>query len=522
MELTKYIIVFSLLNIYNGTSARQDTIKDGYNVFYYRTGKISSEGMMKNGKPDGYWKTYYMTGVLKSEGNRKNHLLDSTWIFYNNVGDTVKKINYILGKKTGYMLSYNTDRNADLEYIGNIIARELYIKDKKEGTSYYFYKNGKLKSKVDYRNNRRNGIVLEYDESGKIVTILNYNKGTLVEREKINRTDENRLKQGTWKEFYSDNKIKREINYKNNILDGLYKEYDENGEITLLLRYRDGKIIEDDSIDTEDIDIKNEYDKDGNLAYSGAFRNTKPIGIHRRYDINGNVINSYIYNDNGIKISEGIVDKEGYKIGQWKNYYNTGELKSTGKYQNNVQEGKWTFYFRNGKIEQEGEFRNGLISGKWVWYHENGTIKREEEFYNGKEEGFIVEYDEFGEIITKGEYFDGEKEGEWYYEVGDHIELGSYITGLRDGKWKYFYDNGQMEYEGNYIQGNPDGKHKYYHENGLLKEEQYFAVGIKERHWKKYDKYGNLLITISYQDNREVRINGVKIELPDDKVKLIR
>jgi antitoxin component YwqK of YwqJK toxin-antitoxin module len=522
MKLTKYIIIFSLLSIYIGTNAQQDTIKDGYNIFYYRIGKISSEGMMKNGKPDGYWKTYYMTGVLKSEGNRKNHLLDSTWIFYNNVGDTVKKINYILGKKTGYMLSYNTDRNADLEYIGNIVSRELYINDKKEGTSYYFYKNGKLKSKVDYRNNQSNGIALEYDESGKIITILNYNKGTLVEREKINRIDENGLKQGTWKDFYSDNKVKREANYTNNILDGLYKEYDESGNLTLLLRYRDGKIIEDDNIDAEDIDIRNEYDNDGNLTYSGAFRNTKPIGIHRRYDINGNVINSYIYNDKGLRISEGIVDKEGNKIGQWKNYYNTGELKSTGKYQNNLQEGKWTFYFRDGRIEQEGEFKNGLISGKWAWYYEDGKVEREEEFYNGKEEGFIVEYDEFGEIITKGEYFDGEKEGEWYYKAGDHTEIGSYVAGLRDGKWKYFYDNDQLEYEGNYIQGNPDGKHKYYHENGLLKEEQYFAMGIKEKHWKKYDKYGNLLITISYEDNREVRINGVKIELPDNKVKLIK
>ena len=42
------------------------------------------------------------------------------------------------------------------------------------------------------------------------------------------------------------------------------------------------------------------------------------------------------------------------------------------------------------------------------------------------------------------------------------------------------------------------------------------------RHWKKFDKYGNLLITISYHNNREVRINGVKVELPDDNIKLIK
>lgn len=522
MKLAKYIILVSILSINIETDAQQEIVPDGYNIFYYKTGKISSEGMMKNGKPDGYWKTYYMTGVKKSEGNRKNHILDSTWIFYNNVGDTVKKINYVLGKKTGYLLTYNTDRNDNLEYIGNIISRELYINDKKEGPSYYFYKNGNLKSKIEYRNNKKNGRVLEYNESGIIITILNYSKGTLVEREKVNRVDDNGLKQGTWKEFYDDNTVKKEVNYTNNILDGLYKEYDQNEDITLLLRYREGKIIEDNNIEAEDIDIKNEYDDSGNLTYSGPFRNLKAIGIHRKYDINGNVINSYIYNDNGIKISEGIVDREGNKIGQWKNYYNTGELKSKGNYQNNVQEGKWIFYFKNGKIEQEGEFSNGRFNGKWVWYHEDGTVKRDEEFYNGKEEGYIVEYNEYGEVITEGEYYDGEKEGEWLYEAGDHIEKGAYVIGLRDGKWKYYYDNDQLKYEGNYIQGNPDGKHKYYHENGLLKEEQYFAMGIKEKHWKKFDKYGNLLITISYHNNREVRINGVKVELPDDNIKLIK
>ena len=38
---------------------------NGYNKFYYPNGQISSEGMMRNGKPDGYWITYYVTGIKK-------------------------------------------------------------------------------------------------------------------------------------------------------------------------------------------------------------------------------------------------------------------------------------------------------------------------------------------------------------------------------------------------------------------------------------------------------------------------
>jgi antitoxin component YwqK of YwqJK toxin-antitoxin module len=478
--------------------------------------------MMKNGKPDGYWKTYYMTGVLKSEGNRVNHILDSIWIFYNNVGDTVKKINYIMGKKSGYLFTYNTNRDKNPEYIGNIIAKELYINDKKQGISYYYYKNGKLKSTVEYQNNRKNSISREYDGKGKLITILRYNKGTIIERERINRINENRLKQGTWKEFYSNNTPKREINYKDGKLDGLYKEYDENGKITLLLKYRDGRIMENDDLLDETVEIKSEYDDKNRIIFSGAYRRDKPIGIHRKYDINGEVINSYIYNDNGEKISEGIVDDEGRKKGMWKNFYNTGELKSEGNYENGVKQGKWTYFFKEGNIEQTGEYENGRLNGSWTWYFRNGTVEREEEYYNGREEGMFIEYDESGKIITKGEYFDGEKEGEWFYEVGDHIEVGSYVLGLRDGMWKYLYENEELKFEGKYIQGNPDGKHKYYYNNKILKEEQYYVNGIKEKNWKKYDEYGNLLITITYKSNREIRINGVKIELPDNGIKLIK
>jgi len=50
----------------------------------------------------------------------------------------------------------------------------------------------------------------------------------------------------------------------------------------------------------------------------------------------------------------------------------------------------------------------------------------------------------------------------------------------------------------------------------------YYVMGIAEKNWKKYDENGNLLITISYKDNREYRINGQKIDFQQDDVKLIQ
>jgi len=55
---------------------------DGYQVFRYPNGTISSEGVLKNGKPEGFWKSYYVTGIKKSEGKYSNFQLDSVWVFF--------------------------------------------------------------------------------------------------------------------------------------------------------------------------------------------------------------------------------------------------------------------------------------------------------------------------------------------------------------------------------------------------------------------------------------------------------
>ena len=110
---------------------------------------------MRNGKPDGYWKTYFPTGIIKSEGNRRNFLLDSIWVFYNEKGDTLQKINYLFGKRNGYTITFNTNAKDDPINHGKIVAKELYVNDKREGLSYYYYNNGILKEVVEYKGNKK-------------------------------------------------------------------------------------------------------------------------------------------------------------------------------------------------------------------------------------------------------------------------------------------------------------------------------------------------------------------------------
>lgn len=513
------VAIFILSGLQNYTlSQNESNIQDGYQVFRYPNGVISSEGYMKNGKPEGFWKSYYVTGVKKSEGKRTNFLLDSVWVFYDQTGDTLEKINYVLGKKNGYYYKYKKDPGEGLY----VWSKELFAGDKKEGTAYIYYPDGRIQQTITYNNGKKEGLSKEYDKNGNVITLLEYNNDFLISRERINRKDSKGLKQGEWKEFYANGTIKTEMSYKDDMLHGYYKEYDSRGRLTATMLYENGSLVKSGTADESDIEIVNRYDEGGKLVYSGPFRNGVPVGIHRQYGTDGKITNSFIYNDNGLLMSEGIVDEAGRYNGQWKDYYPDGKIKAEGQYTDNRRTGVWKFYNEEGNLEQTGSFNNGRPDGLWKWYYNNGSILREEEYYQGQRDGSCTEYSITGEIIAQGQYADGERNGEWKFKSGDHSEEGKYILGLKDGLWKSYYSDGKLRFKGNYIQGNPDGQHLYYYENGKIREEQYYNMGIRQKLWKKYDEEGMMFLTIQYRNDVEVSINGVRIKLPERDVKLIQ
>ena len=515
------ILLFLALPLFSLESLSQEVQVNGYNKFLYPNGQISSEGYMKNGKPDGYWKTYYVTGILKSEGKRENFKLDSLWIFYNQLGDTIEKINYKYGKKNGYDIIYHYDQKKNTNYKGYIFSKELYLNGKKEGLTYQFYSEGNIRRKENYLNGKLQGIAYEYTKKGEIISLFEYNNGYLINREKINRKDIYTLSQGRWKDFYPNGKVHIERNYLDGKLNDYFKEYDETGNLKLTLRYKQDILINDTSIAAEIIDIRNKFDTNGILIESGAYLKNIPVGIHRKYSKDGTVINAFVYSNSGNVVSEGIIDEKGTKKGSWKDFYENGKLKDEGKYLNSKRTGNWTFYNKNGKIEQDGNYRNGKINGPWKWYFDSGKLRREENYFNGNEDGQSVEYSDSGKVIVQGEYINGEKENEWIHKIGDIKEVGSYITGLKEGLWRNYYRNESLQYEGSYVKGLANGKHKYYYSDGSIKEEQYYEMGSREKVWKKYDEEGIIILTINYKNDLEKRINGVKVNL-ESEVKRIK
>ncbi|MBI9066283.1 MAG: hypothetical protein JEZ09_03250 [Salinivirgaceae bacterium] len=507
-----FLICFGL-----NAQVRNQESTNGHNIFYYPNGQISSEGNMKDGKPDGIWKAYYVNGTLKSIGKRQHAFLDSVWNFYNEDGNIREKINYLNGKKNGYYYSFDYFLNSDSVQVGFLRSQELYLDNKRKGISEYYFKNGVVERLVNYEDGKKHGTTRVFNEEGILTSIIEYRYGKEVDRERINRFQDS-LKIGVWKEFYPNGKVKIELNYKLGVLHGLVKEYNLSGELIGTQRYLLGE-LKDTAVNVEaEINIVEEFynlrDSTGELIKksSGGFADGKPIGVHREYDSLGRVVGSRLFDSNGNLIGEGIVDEEGDKVGDWKFYYDTGQLKSKGRYSRNRRIGPWVYYYREGAIEQRGRFRSGIPDGEWTWYFENENIKRKEYYKLGKEEGESIEYDEVANVISKGSYVDGFKEGEWFYDFYFHTEKGTYKNDLRNGNWEYHYKNGDIYFTGSFLEGNADGKHIFYYHNEKVKEIRYYLFGRKIKNWEYYDYYGSLLKILTFDNNKLIKIDGISVE----------
>jgi uncharacterized protein len=525
----KYIVCFLLTALVLNLRS-QTTNPNGYNKFYYDNGALSSEGFMKDGKPDGYWKNYYKNGKLKTEGNRKDFLLDSTWKFYSENGRITKSINYKEGKKDGLVITFDTAQKA--------VTKELFVNDIKQGVTRYLYPTGKIKQTLPYANGKPNGISYEFSPDSTIVAIYEYKQGILQNVERINKKDNEGKKQGLWKEFYDDGKVKKEQRYNDDILDGYVKEYDEKGDLVKTEKYNLGKQIKN-APELAVIEIYKNYYEDGTLKYEGPYADGYPVGTHYHYKqkmqcdslpylrddtslvyINKLVCRNVPVADSAITYNEGIIVERGpldslrNKTGIWTEFHLTGEFKAKGLYANNNRGNEWVFYYPNGKIEQKGVYdKKGRPKGKWQWFYENGALMREEEYVNGKREGTMVDYTEDGKILTKGDYFDNMKEGIWIYETPDYKEIGKYSADKQDSLWKSWYmPKGRTRFEGRFLNGDPEGMHSWYFPNGQKMFYGNYAGGLKQGDWRFYDEEGNNYLTITYENDIEIKFQGIKIK----------
>lgn len=500
MKILNFLFFLFCLNV--SIYSQTDTSDFKRVQFFFPNGVLSSEGYLRNNKPDGYWISYHENGKIKSEGNRKNFELDGKWKFYDTIGNISMSIEYVNGKRHGARTTYFLD--------SKII--ENFENDVKQGYSVHFYEDGTIKRRAFYKDGLLEGLTKEFDNEGNVILLLNYKSGFLIERRVINRKNSQANKHGVWLTFYESGVIQREENFRNGVLDGFVKEFDELGNLKSILKFENG-IQQKEAEEVKQFEIRRDFFPDGRIKIVGSYYNNLPDGIMREFDQAGNIIKSYLF-DEGAMIEKGIIDKKGLRQGYFIKYFTNGHKKAEGEYLNSVKVGEWKYYYPDGNLEQRGVFdRNGKPQGEWIWYYNNGNIWKKENYIAGLLDGDYVEYDINGNYIIKGSFIEDEEDGLWVYEINNIRETGNFKNGQKEGVWKTEdLKTNKILFQGRYVDGNPNGRHTYYWPNGQKRFEGNYIMGKREGDWNFFNEDGNVLVRVRYKQGIEIRYDNVYID----------
>lgn len=224
----------------------------------------------------------------------------------------------------------------------------------------------------------------------------------------------NSIKNGSYKSYFNDGKLKSEGTFLNDLYNGAWIYYYSNGN-----EMGRGSYIAGDGTDVSEV--------------SGLPRNGRD-GFWKFYNLNG-------------KVKEEANYIKGKLNGSFKEYNDFGDLILIEFYQNGLINGKQE-RFNNQKIKiSEASFINGIAEGEEKIYYDSGKLKIQRSYKQGKLDGVAKGYFENGKMSSEENYKNGKKNGvsKKYFDSGGVNEEANYNDDFIVGQIKLYYTNGNLK-----------------------------------------------------------------------------
>lgn len=246
----------------------------------------------------------------------------------------------------------------------------------------------------------------------------------------VNATDASGKRQGYWiikgsmanDRNYAPEAVVEEGNYVNNLKEGLWKKYWPNGKLKSEINYSFGKPEGEYST----------YYENGQLEERANWINGKNVGKFNRFYDNGNPQQEFYFADNG------------KRNGIQKYYYDNGKMALEVSIVNGAEEGVMKRYNMDGSLKEESTFNAGTLKP--------GSIKE----INDKPGGEKIEADPYNEQIGKESETtkDAPNDANTFkpngynvlYDLSNQItQVGQFKNGrLWDGKWYRYSPEGLL------------------------------------------------------------------------------
>lgn len=298
--------------------------------------------------------------------------------------------------------------------------------------------------------------------------------------------------------YHKNGNIKKKCSYKNEKLEGAYEEYTDDGKIKLKYFYKDGekegkfeKLAADGwhiikgTLKSEKLEgICEVYLVDElreRTLYKGGIKN----GESQEYYRSGNLKAKYFYN-------------LGIKNGECRIYNDSGRLRIKYFYKNGVIEGSYKIFDVFGNVKIEYNYINGFAEGKHKIFNKKGKIIQENSLQNLKENFWLTKMyfanGNLKEISSKSEKGPYEK----YYKNGNICIRGTYKDFVFDGAYEKYYENGVLKIKCIYNNGKLNGLYEEYTKEGKLKIKCNYLEGKLYGRYEKYDDKENVIKIINY------------------------
>lgn len=195
-------------------------------------------------------------------------------------------------------------------------------------------------------------------------------------------------------------------------------------------------------------------------------------------------------------------DDLGRRQGKWIDYHDNGQIRYTGQFKNNEPIGEFIYYSEDGILIAKNKHSKKDHVVECEMYSPEGKVVAKGKYINKKKhEKWEYFSSEDGSLILVENYDNGLLVGKsTAYLAGTKIvvEETEYVNGIQHGLYSKFYDNGVPMIEATYSHGSLNGKYVNYYSNGSKKEEGIFRNGKKTGLWNIYDMEGYVISTDNY------------------------
>ena len=200
--------------------------KQGEWVKKYPNGNTMYEGSFKDDEPVGTFKRYYENGMLKSVQVYETGDISSVKLYSQDSKTVIAEGNFRGKAKHGMWKLYKD---------GKLLTEEVYKDDKKHGMTKT-YSDGNVIEEIPYNEGKIDGVHRYFLPNGKLYSETSYKNG---------------IKDGAYKVYEGNSSPVIFGTYKKGKKDGDWTSLDEKGNVSEVLKYKDGVLTNKKEINKE-------------------------------------------------------------------------------------------------------------------------------------------------------------------------------------------------------------------------------------------------------------------------------